>query len=1109
VRYPSWLLNSVAALLLAACGGGATVPSPLPNVTLTASSMTIDAGDSATLTWTSTNATSCSASGGWNGALGVSGTQSTGALNDDTSYSLTCIGPGGTSPPATITITVNALPTAQLAANPTVIPAGSTSTLTWSSAHATSCTASGDWSGTLASSGTQNTGVLTANAIFSLTCTGPGGSSAAAMASVRVNQLPIVALTATPTAVASGGSSTLTWTSTNVDSCVASGSWSGPVGASGTQSTGPIMATSVYSIVCTGPGGVTPPATATVALIPAPTARLEAAPTAVASGNASVLTWSSTNATSCSASGGWSGPLAASGSYSTGPLTAATAYSLTCAGPGGVTAPLVTTVTILPAPTVTLTASPAVVAAGGRSTLTWTSSNATSCTASGAWSGSVGLNGSQSTGAVATAASYSLSCSGTGGTSLASAVVNVIPTATLTLSFSVILPGGTATLSWSSSNATSCTASGGWTGALPVSGTQSTGAVSTTTSYSLTCSGAGGASSTATATLTVANVIISPQTAAITLGRTQQFIATVPGGGAVTWSVDGIANGNSTVGLISTTGLYTAGAAGRHTILATSVVDSTQTASAIAAVTDLAGVYTYHNDLARDGANTQEYALTPGNVNTSSFGKLASCAVDGAIYAQPLWVANVTLSGVTHNVLLVATQHDSLFAFDGDSNSCTLLWSISLIDVAHGGSSGETSVPSKSLGAGFVLIQPEVGVSGTPVIDASSRILYVVSKSINAARTTFYQRLHAIDITTGKEKPGSPVIITATYPGTGDGGTTVAFNTKQEAQRSGLALVNGTVYIAWGSNEDISPWYGWIMGYNETTLTQTAAFNSAPNAQKSGIWMSGGAPAVDALNQLYVLTGNGNFNAGNSTAPNNDYGDSLLQLNPALQVTQYFTPSDELADDQSDRDFGSGGAAVLADLPAGNTVTHALVCGGKDGTLYVLNRDLLGGFGDSAAEQTIALGHPIFSTSAIWNNYLFVAGVGGPLAAYQLNLATVHFNPASSSAHTYGFPGATPSVSASATTNGLVWALDTHGYCTTESTACGPAVLHVYDATNLGTELWNSGMVSTDAAGNAVKFSVPTIANGRVYVGTRGNNIGGENNSTSTPGELEIYGLTH
>ena len=208
-----------------------------------------------------------------------------------------------------------------------------------------------------------------------------------------------------------------------------------------------------------------------------------------------------------------------------------------------------------------------------------------------------------------------------------------------------------------------------------------------------------------------------------------------------------------------------------------------------------------------------------------------------------------------------------------------------------------------------------------------------------------------------------------------------------------------------------------------------------------------------------------------------------------------------------DRDFGSGGAAVLADLPAGNSVTHALVCGGKDGTLYVLNRDLLGGFGDSAAVQTLAVGHGLFSTSAIWNNRLFVAGSGGPLVSYVLNTASAQFAAASASSNAYGFPGSTPSVSASGTQNGVVWALDTHSYCTRQSAACGPAVLHAYDATKLSTELWNSGLNAADAAGNAVKFSVPTVANGRVYVGTRGNNTGGADSSTSTPGELEIYGL--
>jgi hypothetical protein len=1118
VRIIYWLIIIVLSLVASACGGGAggggSNPVAVPTVSLSAATTTIDAGQSTTLTWTSTDATSCNASGAWSGVLAASGNQSTAALSDDATYSITCTGPGGASHSASVAITVNALPTAQLTANPTTISVGGASTLSWSSVHATACAASGDWSGALASSGTQSTGALSSNASFSVTCSGAGGTSSVSSAAVTVNPLPTASLTATPTAVAVGTSSTLTWSSTNADSCTASGGWSGTLAPSGTQSTGAISASTTYSIICTGAGGFTTPIAATVVIIPPPSASISASPTSVMSGSSALLTWSSTNATACAASGNWSGSLAISGSQSTGPLTTASAYSLTCVGPGGVTPPLVASVGILPAPVVTLVASPAALAAGGTATLTWSASNATTCTASGGWSGSLSPSGSQGTGPVSAATVYSLSCAGSGGTSSASTTVNIIPAATLSVTPSVVAPGATAILTWSSSNAISCTASNGWTGTQATSGTQATAAVSATTSYSLICSGPGGNSNSATATLTVSNVTmsLSPQNAALTLTRTQQFNATVPGGGNATWTVDGIAGGNSTVGVISATGLYTAGVAGTHSIVATSVANTTQSATGIAAVTDLAGVYTYHNDLSRDGANIHEFALTPANVNTGSFGKLASCAVDGAIYGQPLWVANVTVSGVKHNVVFVTTQHDSLYAFDADSNStCIQLWMISLIDAAHGGTAGETPVPSTLVGVGSGDIQPEIGVNGTSVIDASSANLYVVSKSISSAQTTFYQRLHAIDITTGNEQSGSPALIAGSYPGTADGLTTVGFSTKQQNQRAGLALVNGTVFVAWGSHEDSSPWYGWIMGYqyNAGAWTQTAVFNSTPNVRGGGIWMGGGAPAVDASNYLYFLTGNGNFDANSSTAPNNDYGDSLLQVNSSLQVISYFTPSDELADVQGDKDFGSGGAAVLADLPAGNTVTHALVCGGKDGTLYVLNRDLLGGFGDSAAVQPIAVGHALFSTAAFWNGYLFAAGAGGPLNAYQLNSSTVQFTLASSSTHAFGFPGSTTSVSAAANTNGVVWALDTHSYCTHQSSSCGPAVLYAYDVTNLGAELWNSSLAAGDTAGNAVKFSVPTVANGRVYVATRGNNTGGADSATSTPGELEIYGLIH
>ncbi|MBV9724111.1 MAG: hypothetical protein JO299_02955, partial [Gammaproteobacteria bacterium] len=562
-----------------------------------------------------------------------------------------------------------------------------------------------------------------------------------------------------------------------------------------------------------------------------------------------------------------------------------------------------------------------------------------------------------------------------------------------------------------------------------------------------------------------AAVVVTPHVAGITPSQSQQFTTALPGG--VTWSVDGIAGGNATVGTMSAGGLFTPGSAvGTHSILATSIANPLQTGTAIVAVTGLAGVYTYHNDLARDGANNQEYALTPATVNTTSFGKLFSCAVDGAIYAQPLWVANLTVNGLPHNVVFVATQHDSLYAFDADTNPCMQLWSASLIDTSHGGTGGESTVPDGPtgylVGVGDGDISPEVGVTGTPVIDPASNTLYVVSKSVDSAGANFFQRLHAIDLTTGLEKTGSPVTISGSYPGSGDGGSTVTFNPRQQNQRAGLALANGTVYIAWGSHEDSAPWYGWMMAYvyNGSSFTQTAAFNSTPNKQQGGIWMSGGAPAVDASNNLYVLTGNGFFDANGATPPNNDYGDSLLKLTGSLSVSQYFTPSDQLTLYQGDGDFASGGAAILADLPAGSPVTHLLMGGGKDRSLYVLNRDQLGGLGDGNAVQTISFGSSIFTTGAFWNNTYYLAGVGGPLRAYALNASVPMFNLASSSSNTYGFPGSGPAVSSAGTTGGVVWTLDNSRYCTAQSKACGAAILHAHDATNVATELWNSSLVS-------------------------------------------------
>jgi len=1015
-----------------------------------------------------------------------------------------------------INMAAAAVPTVTLITSTGAVPSGGAATLTWSSTDATSCTASNAWSGTLAASGTQSTGPLTKNSTFVLTCTGPGGVSPVIKAGINV--VPIATLAASPTAVASGSAATLTWSSSNASACTASGGWSGALATNGTMSTGPVAQTTSYSLTCKGPAGTSKIASATVTVAgsAAPTVTLTTSSGAVASGGSATLTWNSTNATSCTASGGWSGTLATSGTQSTGALTLTTSYSITCSGAAGTSNVATATVTVagISTPTASLITSTGAVVSGGSATLTWSSTNATACTASNAWSGALAASGTQSTGPLIRNSTFVLVCTGPGGISpVVKAGINVVPTASLTVSPASVAAGAAATLTWNSTNAASCTASGSWSGTLPTSGTQSTGPLAQNASYAIACKGPAGTSKVITALVTVSNTSImslSPRTAAITLSRSQQFTATVPGGGGATWTVDGIANGNSAVGTISSTGLYAAGTtAGAHAIVATSITNTSMSASAVAAVTDLAGVFTYRNNLARDGSNVQEYALNTGNVNTAGFGKIASCAVDGAIHGQPLWVANVMVSGVIHNVVYVATQHDSLYAFDADASPCMMLWRVSLIDATHGGLGGETSVPFALVGTGTGDIQPEIGVTGTPVIDAGSRILYVVSKSINSAQTTFYQRLHAIDLTTGNEKTGSPATLTGTYPGSGDGGSTVNFNAHMELQRTGLALVNGIVYIAWTAHEDAPPWYGWMMGYqyNGTGFAQTSVLNVAPNTREGGIWMSGGAPAADANNNLYVLTGNGAFDATNGSAPNNDYGDTLLQLNSSLHVTQYFTPSDQLTDMQNDKDFGAGGAAVLADLPAGNTVTHVLICGGKDGTLYVINRDLLGGFGDPGAVQPIVFGHGIFATGGFWNNNFYLGGINGPLNDFQVNTSNAHLTLGTSSTHVFGFAGAAPSISAAANQNGVVWALDTGSYCTHQAKSCGPVVLYAYDATNVGTELWNSSLTSADAAGYPVKFSVPTVANGKVYVGTRGNNIGGIDTSTSVPGELDIYGL--
>lgn len=595
-------------------------------------------------------------------------------------------------------------------------------------------------------------------------------------------------------------------------------------------------------------------------------------------------------------------------------------------------------------------------------------------------------------------------------------------------------------------------------------------------------------------------VNISPMRAAVVAAtQSVQFRSTVTGDptNSVTWSVDGVAGGSAAVGTISSGGLYTPPAgAGTHTVQATSTLDTTKSASATIAVTDLAGVVTYHNNVARDGTNTQEYALTTSSVKTASFGKLFSCPVDGAAYTQPLWVPGLSLGGALRNAIFVATQHDSAYAFDADVNPCSQLWHVDLLDAAHGGTSGETTVPTGDVGSGFKDILPEIGVTGTPVIDLASGTLYVISKSEGPVGS-FHQRLHALDLITGSEKFAGPINIAASVPGTGDGsvGGVLTFDLRNQGQRGAMTLVNGIVYIVWASHEDHDPYHGWLLGYNAGTLAQVAVFNADPNGVRGGIWMSGGAPAVDAGGSLYLSTGNGTFDGNSGTPPNNDFGDTVMKVGTSsgLALVDWFTPFNQAFLDGQDVDLGSGGVVILPDQISGPA--HLLVTGGKEGKLYLLDRDAMGNYcasctmTDTNILQSFLATPAIFGTPAFWQNKLYVGGTSDALSLFAFDATSGNFNTVASSrsATTFQFPGPTPSLSAQGASDGVLWAIDSSRYGVPSAYGTGPAILHAYDAGNLSSELWNSSMAANnrDTAGNAVKFTVPTVANGKVYIGTR------------------------
>jgi uncharacterized protein (TIGR03437 family) len=488
-------------------------------------------------------------------------------------------------------------------------------------------------------------------------------------------------------------------------------------------------------------------------------------------------------------------------------------------------------------------------------------------------------------------------------------------------------------------------------------------------------------------------------------------------------------------------------------------------------------VLTYQYDVSRAGANLTEATLTKANVNAAGFGKLFAYPVDGVIYGQPLYVANVKVAGKgPHNVVYVATEHDSVYAFDADSNSGTNsapLWQATLINPAN----GVDTVPASDTGCDQIV--PEIGITSTPVIDAVSGTIFVVAmtKETGGGAASYVQRLHALDFTSGMEKPGSPVIIQATYPGTGEGGNTLTFTPMNYKQRPGLLLLNGTVYIAWSSHCDIGTYHGWLIGYDAQSLKQVAVYNDTPNGNQGSFCASGAAPAVDSSGNIYLVSGNGTFDAAGNGG---DLGESYIKLSSSagLEVLDYFTPFNYNDLNAGDVDTGSAGVALLGDEAGNAAHPHLMAGAGKEGRIYLLDRDNLGKLqsgSDSQIVQSIpgAIGG-LFGNPAYFNKTLYFCGSSDRLKAFPISNAQMSSAPASQSAATFGDPGCVPTISAKGKTNGIVWILDPAG------------VLRAYDASNLASELYNSNQnAGRDALGMTVKFSVPTVVNGKLYAGTQ------------------------
>lgn len=480
-------------------------------------------------------------------------------------------------------------------------------------------------------------------------------------------------------------------------------------------------------------------------------------------------------------------------------------------------------------------------------------------------------------------------------------------------------------------------------------------------------------------------------------------------------------------------------------------------------------VLTQHNDAGRTGLNGNETLLSPANVNATQFGKLFTQNVDGIIVGQPLYASRVLMNdGLVHNVVYVATQHNSVYAFDADNNqanNAAPLWSVSL----NGGGTSDPISDYGCTGTHFT----EIGITGTPVIDSAKTTLYVVAKTLNGTTRNF--SLHALDITNGNEMLGGPVVITGPAPSSSG---TVIFNPLYQLQRPALLLENGLIYVAFGGNGcDDYVYDGWLFAYDNQALGQQAVFAVAPNGKKGAIWQGGSGPAADESGNIYFATGNGTYDGPEIK---DDYGDSVVKMGwnaGAFGVIDYFTPYNQAALFQQDLDLGSAGVLILPDQPG--AYPHELIAGGKQGTLYLINRDLEGEFNVDADDvvESIpeAVAGELDGIPSYWNGNVYLAGDGDYIKQFPLVEGALSPEPSSQTNVLFGGAGpASTSISANGDANGILWAL---GHSNN--------ILYAFDATKLASMLYNSAQAAKqrDKLSPLIRFATPTISNGKVYIG--------------------------